>query len=157
MKRSVIALLVLCLALAGCSAQRRAERKVRRAVELCPELVQLKAHPIDTVFTLAALPDSCRVPIVALRQDAPLAIRAAHGIFTAHADTAEISIAYFPDTLSYRYTDTVWLPQVTVTETETPAKRQGAWRTACLAAFGVVLGFALLRATDRLIDDIRRN
>ena len=140
--RRTLAIVVLCLALAGCSAQRRAERKVRRAVELCPELVQLKAHPIDTVFTLAALPDSCRVPIVALRQDAPLAIRVAHGTFTAHADTAEISIAYFPDTLSYRYTDTVWLPQVVVAEPAPPAKRKIHWG-AC--AFWAVLVAALLR------------
>ena len=157
MKRTLIALLALCLALSGCSVQRRAERKVRRAVELCPGLVVPKAHPIDTVLTLASPPDSCLLPIAPLIGGHTITINGQNGTFTAHADTAAIAIAYRPDTILYRYTDTVWLPQVTVAETAPPAKRQGAWRTAWLAAFGVVLGFALLRATDRLIDDIHRN
>lgn len=155
--RRTLAIVVLCLAMAGCSAQRRAERHIRRAVELCPEWVQTTARPIDTVFTLASPPDSCLLPIAPLMNGHTITVSGQNGTFTAHADTSAIAVAYRPDTLSYRYTDTVWLPQVTVAETETPAKRQGAWHTAWLAAFGVVLGFALLRATDRLIDDIHRN
>ena len=157
MMRRTLAIVVLCLAMAGCSAQKRAEKHLRRAVELCPELTQMTARPIDTVFTLASPPDSCLLPIAPLIGGHTITINGQNGTFTAHADTSAIAISYRPDTILYRYTDTVWLPQVTVTETAPPAKRQGAWRTACLAAFGVVLGFALLRATDRLIDDIHRN
>ena len=142
MKRSVIALLALCLAMAGCSAQRRAERHLRRAVELCPELAQMTARPIDTVFTLASPPDSCLLPIAPLIGGHTITINGQNGTFTAHADTSAIAVAYRPDTLSYRYTDTVWLPQVVVTETAPPAKRKihwGAW------AFWAVLVAALLR------------
>ena len=82
---------------------------------------------------LAALAVSCQKEEIGV-EDLPT--------FTAHADTSAIAIAYRPDTLSYRYTDTVWLPQVIVTETAPPAKRKihwGAW------AFWAVLVAALLR------------
>lgn len=142
MKRRTLATVALCLAMAGCSAQRRAERHLRRAVELCPEWVQPQARPIDTVFTLASPPDSCLLPIAPLMNGHTVTVSGQNGTFTAHADTSAIAVAYRPDTLSYRYTDTVWLPQVAVTETETPAKRKihwGAW------AFWTVLVAALLR------------
>ena len=140
--RRTLAIVVLCLAMAGCSAQKRAEKHLRRAVELCPELAQMTARPIDTVLTLASPPDSCLLPIAPLIGGHTLTIDGQNGTFTAHADTSAIAIAYRPDTILYRYTDTVWLPQVVVAETETPAKRKihwGAW------AFWAVLVAALLR------------
>lgn len=142
MMRRTLAIVVLCLAMAGCSAQKRAEKHLRRAVELCPELTQMTARPIDTVFTLASPPDSCLLPIAPLMNGHTITIDGQNGTFTAHADTSAIAIAYRPDTLSYRYTDTVWLPQVVVAEPETPAKPEihwGAW------AFWAVLVAALLR------------
>lgn len=142
MKLRTVAIVALCLAMAGCSVQRRAERHLRRAVELCPELVQTKAHPIDTVFTLASPPDSCLLPIAPLIGGHTITINGQNGTFTAHADTSAIAIAYRPDTLSYRYTDTVWLPQVSVTETAPPAKPEIPWGAV---AFWAVLVAALLR------------
>lgn len=142
MMRRTLAIVVLCLAMAGCSAQKRAEKHLRRAVELCPEWVQPQAHPIDTVFTLASPPDSCLLPIAPLMNGHTVTVSGQNGTFTAHADTAAIAIAYRPDTLSYRYTDTVWLPQVAVAETETPAKRRIPWDAV---AFWAVLVAAMLR------------
>lgn len=153
MKLRAIAIVALCLAMAGCSAQRRAQRKVRRAVELCPELVQMKAHHIDTVLTLASLPDGCRLPIAALHQADTLTIRASHGTFTAHADTAEISVAYFPDTLSYRYADTVWLPQVVV---EPQAKHPERHHWKLLAGFVLGVGFSIATIYAALKLDMRK-
>ena len=140
--RRTLAIVVLCLAMAGCSAHRRAERHLRRAVELCPELAQMTARPIDTVFTLASPPDSCLLPIAPLIGGHTITVSGQNGTFTAHADSVTIAVAYRPDTLSYRYTDTVWLPQVAVAETETPAKRRIPWDAV---AFWAVLVAALLR------------
>ena len=140
--RRTLAIVVLCLAMAGCSAQKRAEKHLRRAVELCPELAQMTARPIDTVLTLASPPDSCLLPIAPLIGGHTITVSGQNGTFTAHADSVTIAVAYRPDTLSYRYTDTVWLPQVAIAETAPPAKRKthwGAW------AFLAVVAAALLR------------
>lgn len=59
----IFLLAVALIVMNGCSAQRRAERLVRRAVALCPELVQVKAHPIDTVLTAPGFADMARVPL----------------------------------------------------------------------------------------------
>ena len=64
--KTLLKTLLLCAALAvmsGCSAQRRAERHVRKAVALCPELVQAKAHPIDTALTVPAWADCTTLPL----------------------------------------------------------------------------------------------
>lgn len=152
MKLRTVAIVALYLAMAGCSVQRRAERHLRRAVELCPELMQTKAHPIDTVFTLASPPDSCLLPIAPLIGGHTITINGQNGTFTAHADTSAIAIAYRPDTILYRYTDTVWLPRVVVEgrgETEQDEDRN-MWLML------LVCGFGLLSLGINAIDDRNR-
>lgn len=59
--KTTLKILLFVVALAGitaCSPQKRAARHLRRAVELCPELVQTKAHHIDTVLTAPAFADA---------------------------------------------------------------------------------------------------
>lgn len=153
MKLRAIAIVALCLAMAGCSVQRRAERHLRRAVELCPELVQAKAHPIDTVLALAPPPDGCLLPIAALHQADTIAVRAQNGTFTAHADSAAITVTYRPDTLSYRYADTVWLPQVVV---EPQAKHPERHRWKFLVGFIIGVGFTLAVIYAALMLDMRK-
>lgn len=58
----ILSLAVSLVVMDGCSAQKRAQRQVRRAVEKCPELVQVKAHLIDTVLTVPAFADVTTIP-----------------------------------------------------------------------------------------------
>ena len=138
---------VLCVALAtmtACSAQRRAERLVRRAVALCPELQQMKAHTIDTVLTTPVWADCARVPLPKVLQGDTVYAATDHGtvlVSMCQSDsTLRVGFVAAPQTIHYK--DTVELPQVAIE----PAKaKRGAsfWSHFALALFGIGLGVAL--------------
>lgn len=146
MKTSLkIALLAVALiVMNGCSAQRRAERLVRRAVALCPELVQVKAHPIDTVLTAPGFADMARVPLPRVLAGDTLYAATDHGtVVVSLSDTdSSLRVGFVAAPQKIRYKDTVQLPQVVVEHTK--AKCGTAfWNHAALALFGIGLGIAL--------------
>ena len=48
MKTRLFILFLMSLVLCACDANRRAQRRIRRITEQCPELLSVQAHPIDT-------------------------------------------------------------------------------------------------------------
>lgn len=113
MKR-LLSILVLVLIVAGCSAQKRAERHMRKAVALCPELVQLKAHPIDTVLTVPGFADVTTVPMEAVLQYDTIYAATDHGTVVVSLSQSDSSLRVgfvaVPQKLNYH--DTVRLAQV---------------------------------------------
>lgn len=123
MKR-LLSILVLVLILTGCSAQKRAERHMRKAVALCPELVQLKAHPIDTVLTVPGFADVTTVPMEAVLQYDTIYAATDHGTVVVSLSQSDSSLRVgfvaVPQKLNYH--DTVRLAQVAF-ETKTGESR----------------------------------
>ena len=138
--------LVLCVALIvmnGCSAQRRAERLVRRAVALCPELVQVKAHPIDTVLTAPGFADMAAIPFRKVATGDTIYAATDHGtvVVSLRRSDSALRVGFVAAPQKVRYKDTVELPQVVI---EPARKASGAfWSHLALALIGVGLGTAL--------------
>lgn len=149
-----IAILFLAVAmLPACSAQRRAERKVRRAVELCPELVQMKAHPIDTVLTVPAFTDRAEVPVMAVLLCDSVVTRTDHGKMTLKVDREDgmLTVEFTADTQEVPYKDTLFYSQVTVEKKETRTgwtskDRISLW--TCCFLLGVAIALRFLREKD---------
>lgn len=55
-------MLLETMVLCACDANRRAQRRIRRITERCPELVTVQAHPIDTFIELPPLADTAVMP-----------------------------------------------------------------------------------------------
>ena len=93
MKR-LLKIFVLAMTLvvtASCSAQYRAQRHMRRAIELCPELAQIRTHSIDTLLVVPGYQDIARVPMENDQADSTITVG-----YTA--DPTEI---HYQDTISY--------------------------------------------------------
>ena len=151
--KTLLKVALVCAALAvmsGCSAQRRAERHVRKAVALCPELVQLKAHIVDTTLYAPAFADMAAVPLAAVLSHDTLYAATTHGtvvVSLRKADTVlRVGFVAAPQTIRYR--DTVRYAQVTVAP-DVP-KTNGAravrfWPCAACVLGGIVVGiFAII-------------
>lgn len=141
MKR-LLSILVLVLILTGCSAQKRAERHMRKAVALCPELVQLKAHPIDTVLTVPGFADVTTVPMEAVLQYDTIYAATDHGTVVVSLSQSDSSLRVgfvaVPQKLNYH--DTVRLAQVAF-ETKT-GESHGTrfWPGFLIWIFGIGVG-----------------
>ena len=141
MKR-LLSILVLVLILTGCSAQKRAEKHMRKAVALCPELVQLKAHPIDTVLTVPGFADVTTVPMEAVLQYDTIYAATDHGTVVVSLSQSDSSLRVgfvaVPQKLNYH--DTVRLAQVAF-ETKT-GESHGTrfWSGFLIWIFGIGVG-----------------
>ena len=82
--------MVLC----ACDAKRRAQRRIRRIVERCPELLSVQAHPIDTFIELPPLADSAVMPLAPLLDGQAVKIQTEQGIFTATATDDSLTVTY---------------------------------------------------------------
>ena len=128
--------------MSGCSAQRRAERHMRKAVSLCPELVQLKAHPIDTVLTVPGFADVTTVPMEAVLQYDTIYAATDHGTVVVSLSQSDSSLRVgfvaVPQKVSYH--DTVRLAQVAF-ETKT-GESHGTrfWPGFLIWIFGIGVG-----------------
>ncbi len=146
MKTSLkIALLAVALiVMNGCSAQRRAERLVRRAVALCPELVQVKAHPIDTVLTAPGFADMARVPLPQVLAGDTLYAATDHGtVVVSLSDTdSSLRVGFVAAPQKIRYKDQVKIAQVTIEPTP-QAKGKSFWSHFALVLLGLGTGVAL--------------
>lgn len=139
----IIILAVALAALPACSAQKRAQRHIRRAVELCPELVQLKAHPIDTFLSVPGYTDITRVPMVRIFEEDSVAVKTEHGtiILSTNPSDSTLSVAFQADHQEVHYTDTIRYADVTTIKTKT--RRGGSWIEIAVWLFGVIVGIDL--------------
>lgn len=128
----------------GCSAQRRAERLVRRAVALCPELVQVKAHPIDTVLTAPGFADMARVPLPRVLAGDTLYAATDHGtVVVSLSDTdSSLRVGFVAAPQKIRYKDQVEIAQVAIEPTP-QARGKAFWSHFALVLLGLVTGAAL--------------
>ena len=110
----IFLLLSVSMALCACNAQRRAERRIRRIVERCPELLSEQAHAIDTFLPVAPVADSAAMPLRPLLDGETLTVTTPQGTFTASIDDDTLSIAYDAELDPIHFVDTVYLPQVVI-------------------------------------------
>ena len=145
--KTILKIAVLFVALAtmtACSAQRRAERLVRRAVALCPELVQMKAHTIDTVLTVPAWADCARVPLPKVLQGDTVYAATDHGtvLVSLCQSDSTLQVGFVAAQQEIHYQDTVEYQEVSV---EQAASRRGSsfWAYFALSLLGLLSGIAL--------------
>lgn len=140
MKHRVLAIAALCLALAGCGTQKRAERHLRRAVALWPELVQMKAHHIDTVFTVNLEVDHCTLPLATMLTGATIQTHTEQGTFVAYIEHDSLEVSYEADPVEVVFQDTIQFQQIAP---ETPKKTHGTfWSTLAKIIFGFALCYS---------------
>lgn len=141
--------LVALFLLSGFSAQKRAERHIRKAVALCPELVQTTAHPIDTVLTVQGFADATYIPLHDVMSGDTLYKATEHGTFIVNMDkhTNEIRVGFIAAPRSVRLTDTVHYAKLSYTK-ETPGPSSdgsGEFFSGFLACFaGIIIAAYLL-------------
>lgn len=147
MKTSLkIALIAVALALiSGCSAQKRAEKHIRKAVALCPELVQAKAHTIDTVLTVGPWADCSVVAIGDLLAGETLYTATPHGTILVGLRKADstLRVGFVAAPQRIRYHDTIRYSQV-VAAAEPEPEAARAWRGVGQVLIGTVAGFVIL-------------
>lgn len=147
MKTSLkIALLAVALiVMNGCSAQRRAERLVRRAVALCPELVQVKAHPIDTVLTAPGFADMARVPLPQVLSGDTLYAATDHGtvVVSLSQSDSSLRVGFVAAPQKIRYKDQVEIAQVAIEPTP-QARGKAFWSGFALVLLGTGIGAGLI-------------
>lgn len=137
MMRRTLAIVVLCLAMAGCSAQKRAEKHLRRAVELCPELAQMTARPIDTVFTVSLEVDRCTIPLAPMLTGDTIRTRTEQGTFVTYIGHDSLEVSYEANPVEVVFQDTIQFKQITP---KTPKKTH---ETFCSTLAKIIFGFAL--------------
>lgn len=154
MKR-LLKLFVLAMTLvvtASCSAQYRAQKHIRRAVELCPELVQKKAVLIDTAMCVPGYTDTGLIPLSKLLESDTVYYGTEHGAITASLNKQDsiITIYYTADPIVVQYHDTVYCEQVkqSIVVSDKPQRYSlGEIILLCIICFGfgMVLTLWLLR------------
>ena len=130
----------------ACSAEKRAARRVRRAVALCPELVQTKAHLVDTVLTAPAFADAAIVPLNAVLEHDTVYQAAGHGTFVVSLRPTDstLRIGFIAMPQEVRYRDTVRYAQVVApAASDAHAVRRGFLGDFLVGALCVMSGFVL--------------
>ena len=140
----IFLLAVALIVMNGCSAQRRAERMVRRAVALCPEMVQVKAHHIDTVLIAPGFADMASVPLPRVLSGDTLYAATDHGtVVVSLSDTdSSLRVGFVAAPQKVRYKDQVELPQVVI-EPTSQARGKAFWSHFALVLLGLGTGVAL--------------
>ena len=116
-------MLSVSLVLCACDANRRAQRRIRRITEQCPELLSVQAHPIDTFLTVPSVADSARLPLAPLMEGQPVVVTTEQGTFTATATNDTLTITYETEPEPIHFADTVNYAQVVIEE-QPPAKKK---------------------------------
>lgn len=147
MKTSLkIFLLAVALAvMPACSAQKRAEKHLRKAVALCPELVQVKAHPIDTVLTAPGYADCARFPMSEVMKKTTIYAPTDHGtvIVKLLPDDSTLRVGFVAAPIPVRYQDTISYAQVVAPVAIEKAKGS-AWMVIGCILLGIVIGIVAL-------------
>ena len=135
------------IVMTGCSAQKRAERHMRRAVALCPEMVQVKAHTIDTVLTVGPWANCTVVGMGDLTAVETLYTATPHGTIVVSLRKADstLRVGFIAAPQRIRYQDTIRYSHVTLSEApEAEPKPTRVWRGVGLVLLGIVAGFVIL-------------
>ncbi|KWW24428.1 MAG: hypothetical protein F082_1748 [bacterium F082] len=114
--RCFLFLLLVSMVLCACDAKRRAQRRIRRIVERCPELLSVQAHPIDTFIELPPLADSAVMPLAPLLDGQAVKIQTEQGTFTATATNDSLTVTYEAEPEPVHFADTLRYPQIVVEE-----------------------------------------
>jgi len=114
MKTRLFILFLMSLGLCACDANRRAQRRIRRITERCPELVTVQAHPFDTFIELPPLADSAVMPLAPLLDGQAVKIQTEQGIFTATATDDSLTVTYEAEPEPVHFSDTLHYSQVVV-------------------------------------------
>lgn len=147
--KTLLKTLLLCAALAvmnGCSAQKRAERHLRKAVSLCPEMVQVKAHPIDTVLTVGPWADFTYAPMPKEGETVYAATNHGTVVVSLRQSDSALRVGFVAAPQEIHYRDTIRYAQVSVEAKPQSTARVGFWKSAVFVLAGVILGFATLLA-----------
>ena len=110
----LILVLSVSLVLCACDAKRRAQRRIRRITEQCPELLSVQAHPIDTFIELPPLADTAVMPLAPLLDGQAVKIQTEQGIFTATATDDSLTVTYEAEPEPIHYSDTLHYQQVVI-------------------------------------------
>ena len=114
--RCFLFLLLVSMVLCACDAKRRAQRRIRRIVERCPELLSVQAHPIDTFIELPPLADSAVMPLAPLLDGQAVKIQTEQGTFTATATNDSLTVTYEAEQEPIHYADTLHFQQIVIEE-----------------------------------------
>ena len=114
MKTRLFFLFLMSLGLCACDANRRAQRRIRRITERCPELVTVQAHPIDTFIELPPLADSAVMPLAPLLDGQAVKIQTEQGTFTATATDDSLTVTYEAEPEPVHFSDTLHYSQVVI-------------------------------------------
>ena len=106
--------LSVSLALCACDAKRRAQRRIRRITEQCPELLSVQAHPIDTFIELPPLADTAVMPLAPLLDGQAVKIQTEQGTFTATATDDSLTVTYEAEPEPVHFSDTLRYSQVVI-------------------------------------------
>ncbi|MBQ4398903.1 MAG: hypothetical protein II829_04880 [Bacteroidales bacterium] len=106
--------LSVSLVLCACDAKRRAQRRIRRITEQCPELLSVQAHPIDTFIELPPLADTAVMPLAPLLDGQAVKIQTEQGTFTATATDDSLTVTYEAEQEPIHYSDTLHYQQVVI-------------------------------------------
>ena len=107
-------MLSVTMVLCACDSKRRAQRRIRRITERCPELLSVQAHPIDTFIELPPLADSAVMPLAPLLDGQAVKIQTEQGIFTATATDDSLTVTYEAEPEPVHFSDTLHYSQVVV-------------------------------------------
>ena len=140
----IAVVLAILVGIPSCSAQKRAERHIRRAVELCPDLVQMKAHPIDTFLSVPGYTDRARVPIEKVFEADAVFVGTDHGMITLAMDKTDsiLTVAFSAAPSEIRYQDTVSYSQVVLLKEKKPAKEWSFKNWLATLVCGLCIGAA---------------
>ena len=106
--------LSVSLVLCACDAKRRAQRRIRRITEQCPELLSVQAHPIDTFIELPPLAETAVMPLAPLLDGQAVKIQTEQGTFTATATDDSLTVTYEAEPEPIHYADTLHYQQVVI-------------------------------------------
>ena len=119
----ILFLLLVSMVLCACDAKRRAQRRIRRIAERCPELLSVQAHPIDTFIPLPPVVDSAVMPLAPLLDGQAVKIQTEQGTFTATATDDSLTVTYEAEQEPVHFSDTLHYSQVVIEEAP-PAKKK---------------------------------
>ena len=147
-------MLSVSLVLCACDAKRRAQRRIRRITEQCPELLSVQAHPIDTFIELPPLADTAVMPLAPLLDGQAVKIQTEQGTFTATATDDSLTVTYEAEPEPIHYADTLHYQQVVIEEPP-PAKKKPPAFLWFLLGMVVVLLAVIITAIVIVIKMVR--
>ena len=132
-------MLSVSLVLCACDAKRRAQRRIRRITEQCPELLSVQAHPIDTFIELPPLADTAVMPLAPLLDGQAVKIQTEQGTFTATATDDSLTVTYETEPEPVHFSDTLRYSQVVIEEPPPEKKKPPAFMWFLLGMVVVLL------------------